>query len=601
VASNATLDLSELGDACTVASFTGQGGKLLLSSSGLLTVTGNCTGTTALGIYGNAPALYSHQYIQIEGSSDVSFTFTAAQSDMTLDSDESKKIWTTSESDWMVALEKFDLQDTTINASTFYGSTISATATFAEDSSIQDIGAVPLTYQVTYGGQTFTPDTLADEYDYYWMEIPELNLKVTSVDSLDLEKYDPDYAIPTGDYKFTITAPTVSGDVTRTATLTVIDDVTPNAADTATAVTVSSASVSYGETVTVTAKISAGGADVDGGTALLYINGAAQESATVNSGVATWTLPATEDRLQLGQNRLFVRYCGNDSYSASLGGTEVAMTKADVRITYTGADASQNCEYTGAAAAVDLGSVQCFNNATDQTIAADPEIVYTNDRGKVVTPVLPGAYQSSLRLTETDYYNAAQTEGPTLTITATPTVNLSQPEGGDTVRVEVDGVLGSHIPAGTVQLYSDGSTLGDAVELADGVAEIPISGSSQSVYAIYTPASDAPYTVKQSDTLTLTPTEQTTWIVTEGADGTVTVTFHNLTDQSIQSAVLLVAAYQGGRLQTVLIEDPVTVAPGKAQSFNLSFANIPHDELRAFLCDSLSTLRPLCDSDSSKA
>jgi hypothetical protein len=236
------LDLSGLGD-CYVGTFTGQGGELQLGSTSRVAILEGCTGTATLSIYGYGSATYDHQYIYATTSEDVfQFTPNSAQSDMQLvhvgDG------WRTTKQDGSVGAETSDtptltsfslpqtqmqVKDTALNSE---GMVIPVDAAFTADSWADDLGTIPLVYTVTYNGKTYVQNKTSDESayaGYYALTISQLNLFLEPAGDSSgqmIQVYPADFTktIPAGTYTFQITAPTSSGDVTETLTLTVVDD-----------------------------------------------------------------------------------------------------------------------------------------------------------------------------------------------------------------------------------------------------------------------------------------------------------------------------------------------------------------------------------------
>jgi hypothetical protein len=121
----------------------------------------------------------------------------------------------------------------------------------------------------------------------------------------------------------------------------------------------------------------------------------------------------------------------------------------------------------------------------------------------------------------------------------------------------------------------------------------------------YTFQITAPLEGGQSVTQTLTLTvvddspEKTLWSVDGVYSGGVTVTFRNLTGQTISDGILLAGAYSQGRLQAAQVwTDPISLTANQTQQARFSFTGVQYDEIRLFLCDK-QTLLPLCQEYSS--
>ena len=234
VMEGAALDMSLFTD-CAVNDFSG-GGTLVLSRSGSLTINGACTGTTELKTDGAGVAEYDHLYVKTTG--DGIFKFSSSfQTEMTLN--KTAEGWRTSEQlEIMTALTKFGVDTSAIvftksqiNGKDIITPELSVTAEFTEDTYISDIGMVPLEYTVIYNGNTiYALSTALTEYEgYYEGNITELNMNFSPVgDAIVISNLSETYGnmgeIAEGIYDITITAPTVTGNVTCNVRLTVTDD-----------------------------------------------------------------------------------------------------------------------------------------------------------------------------------------------------------------------------------------------------------------------------------------------------------------------------------------------------------------------------------------
>jgi hypothetical protein len=229
VAAAGTLDLNALTD-CSVASFTGQGGKLVMASKGHLEIAGNCTGTATLSIYMNGTAVEEHCYVLAEQTTDGQFTSDFTRTDLNL-TYVYGGWWALSTNHTTVTpkLTSFALPQQSMSVTRSYLSrsylSIPVTAEFIENSAEKDLGAIPLEFSVSFNGHTYGPYTSS----YSGVSIEDLGLLLWPAGD-DTGQEIQLYAFNTvqaGIYQFTITAP-LSGEteVTRTLTVTVTDEST---------------------------------------------------------------------------------------------------------------------------------------------------------------------------------------------------------------------------------------------------------------------------------------------------------------------------------------------------------------------------------------
>lgn len=281
VQSGGTLDLSEL-SAPAVRNFTGEGGTLMLSRYGCLTVSGLFSGTadfkTINGVGSSSGvAEYDHLYINTASASgDGVFTFEnpyPTQTEMTLA--KTADGWRTSakpEVSNTVTLTDFDISPAVLTASyeqingldsdTPY---LSVIAGYTEDSDYQDISMVPLEYSVTFGSVTAGPVQSTELTEYpgcFEGNIFDFNINFTPIgDVITISNLSEENGnlglIAAGVYDIVITAPTETGSVSRTVRLTVTGDspasATPTAMPTAAPTALPTATPTTAPTATPTA------------------------------------------------------------------------------------------------------------------------------------------------------------------------------------------------------------------------------------------------------------------------------------------------------------------------------------------------------------
>lgn len=230
VSEGGTLDLSELGE-CAVHDFYGDGGRLMLSADGCLTVNGTLYGNAVFCTSGTGIAAYNHLYIKADGEGSFDFEPYSTQSDMTLVKKDGG-FWTSEKEESVPTLTAFDIENTalTVTKSCINGSLppeIQVTASYTEDTDFEDIGMIPLKYTVEHGGKTIGPiSSVESDYEgYYECSVAELYMNFVPIDSsISISSFGTGGEIETGVYKITVTAPTETGDVSKTVILTVTAD-----------------------------------------------------------------------------------------------------------------------------------------------------------------------------------------------------------------------------------------------------------------------------------------------------------------------------------------------------------------------------------------
>lgn len=627
VTEDAVLDMSSLAD-CAVNDFIG-GGTLVLSKGGCLTINGTCTGTTKFKTDGTGIAEYDHLYIRTTGNGIFNFTPYSTQTDMTLDKCDDG--WRTSirAELGIPVLTAFDIDTKAVIATKSHingkgGQTpmIPVVAEFTEETSIADIGMVPLRYTVTYNGATIGPTASAELTDcegYYECDITELSMNFAPVeDTITVSNLSTDYGmlgeIATGIYDIEITAPTSTGDVTRSLHLTVIEDETCGNVQTQTNISISKASISYNDYISVSADIKADGQSVTNGNVTLYINGKPYLNAvTANeNGSAAWNdIPVTSDNgFEIGSNQLTVRYNGSDDYDVSDISKELTVNKAVVTIQHSGKDTT--VDYNGKCREIPFG-VFSLKDKNDREIVADvmAEISYTDEAGNSANPIMPGIYTACLSVSEGDcYYAVTNQTGPKLTINpASPSVILNVTDKNECdvkLTAEVSGPIGGHIPTGTIKIINNKD--GEARETASlngGSAHVQLTNltpGEHTFYAVYIPDGEkAPYISAASGDVSIKvdePVAEVMFTVIGLGTDNIDVTFKNLTENDINNAVMIAAAYNdGGVLQgLVRANESVSAVRGETKQLSFDMRGNSYSKIKVFVWNSLEEMIPACDN-----
>lgn len=215
------------------------GGVLILSSGGCLTISGECTGTTELrtagGTFTSGIAEYEHLYIVSSGDGVFTFNPHSMQKDMKLERcDEGWKTSVQTEFPETVLTDfNIDKELMVVTASQINGEIppeVCVNPQFADDTQFEDIGMLPLEYTVTYNGEKFSvqSDETTEYEGYYEGNIDELNMNFRPIeDTIAISNFFETGVkgdISAGVYDIEVTAPTLSGNITRSFRLSVIDD-----------------------------------------------------------------------------------------------------------------------------------------------------------------------------------------------------------------------------------------------------------------------------------------------------------------------------------------------------------------------------------------
>jgi len=348
VQQGATLDMSALMN-YTANDFTG-GGTLILNYEDCLTVRGNCAGETEFRTYGGSQyhsglAVYDHLYIKTSAG-DGTFLFSPypLQNDMILGKHSDG--WRTSVQSAAAStvLAEFDLETNLllIPVAQVNGTdgavppTLQISSTYTEDTppELQYIEFVPFEYTVTYNGKTYS--TPSDDIGgYYEGNIKELNLNFyLAEDSITISRFSTVYddfgMIAVGTYDIAITAPTATGNMTRSLRLVVTEDAAAGSQPTELHITTPAQEVADGDSINLSAAVTDAAAQqgVRAGNITLYINGQPYSAPKTpdSSGAVSWKDIAVtrENGFKTGTNLLTAVYSGTDVYASSK--TEITIT-----------------------------------------------------------------------------------------------------------------------------------------------------------------------------------------------------------------------------------------------------------------------------------
>ncbi len=348
----ATLDISSLGN-CTVNDFTG-GGILMLSSGGRLTIRGTCTGETEFRTNDGLPscsgiAQYGHLYIETTGAGTFTFHPYPTQSDMLFQ--KGNDGWRTSERSAanVTVLTEFDLdtslllvplaQVNGIDDATPPMLQVSAAYTEETPSTLQHIEFVPFEYAVTYNGQTYSISS--DEIDgCYEGNIRELNINFYPADNAIMisrfsNKYDDFGMMAAGTYDIAITAPTATGNMTRSLRLVVTEDAATGSAQADLTLTASAQEIPDGGSINLSAALTDTSTQqgVSAGSVTLYINGQPYSTPkTPAGGSISWNGIAVtkENGFTTGTNHLTAVYSGTDTYAPSQKEITITVNRTDM-------------------------------------------------------------------------------------------------------------------------------------------------------------------------------------------------------------------------------------------------------------------------------
>lgn len=245
-----TFDVSAINDfkPFNVNNFTGAGGTLILDKDDCLKINGTVSGTADLKISKGAGVNsgvteYNHLYIDTSTCmGDGVFTFLhphPMQEDIKLVKEPDG--WRTSskpENSDVIMLTKFEVAEPEIivkqsEINKYGGKIIKIIAEYTDDTYIQDIGMIPLEYEVIYNGISsgVVNSTELSEYEgYYEGIVYDFNMNFSPIESeIAISNYSESAAAELGEiaqgvYDIVITAPTESGYVSQAVKLTVTDE-----------------------------------------------------------------------------------------------------------------------------------------------------------------------------------------------------------------------------------------------------------------------------------------------------------------------------------------------------------------------------------------
>jgi Bacterial Ig-like domain (group 3)/Bacterial Ig-like domain (group 2) len=260
---------------------------------------------------------------------------------------------------------------------------------------------------------------------------------------------------------------------------------------TATSLLASSATITVGQSVTLTAAVKAASGTATGTVSFLS-NGSALGTATLNSGVATFTTSV----LAQGSYKLTAMYTGNSSFAASTSSPLVEIVNAQPAAqTATSLLASPNTITTGQSVTLTAavkptsgtatGTVSFLSNGAPLGTAVLSSGVAT----LTTSSLAQGAYQLTAQFTGnsnfspsisapiTETVNAAAAAQTTTSLLASPSTITT----GQSVTLTADVKPASGTATGTVSFISNGVLFGTA-KLSSGVATLTTSSLTQGSY-----------------------------------------------------------------------------------------------------------------------
>ena len=245
-------------------------------------------------------------------------------------------------------------------------------------------------------------------------------------------------------------------------------------AGTATATTVAGASAAYGQPVTLTATIHAGGPSVSGRTITFSIDGTTVGTAVTGANSSASFAYPNADGLAPGNHTITAAFAGDATYAASSGTGRLTVTTAGATLTVanvTGARGatvtlSATLTRTGDGAAIS-GRVLTFkvDGTTVGTETTNPN-GYAARSYVIPTGFAPGAHTITVTSPADADYNAASGTG-TLTVstitTATTVSGASAAFGQPVTLTATIHAGGPSVSGRTITFSVDGTTVGAAV------------------------------------------------------------------------------------------------------------------------------------------
>ena len=514
---NAAIDFSG-SETKTVSSLSG-GGKIVLGKEDMLTISGAFDGAYTFETSGGVPgasglAKYDHTYITA-GTNNVTVKFTPYSSQAGMSLTQSNNAWVTSAMpDSPSYVDAFSVLEESKTVA------IKASELNANDSAGVDVmvhwtspglhaslADIPLRFSVLDSkGKVYAAQTIREKYDpseeggegseAYVATISELGMKLEMADSEEANKgiitvrknVSENRDVPVGIYIFSVFAPDANGGEIQQSFTLIVTEENSGKTKTSTAIT-SIDSAAFGDTLTLTATVTANGTPVDNPAVEYYINGKRIDSNSVS------VTPGSG--FKLGSNELRAIYPGDTAYAVSVGTASVTVSKATgARI--DGFHAPSNGTFDGTAHTGSQSGLTVKKGSITLDDSPSVTVKYTLNGQAVSQPVFPGTYIVTLSAPAGETYTEIWQEAGNFTIgKAAPTVTASaEDKGSGTVELTatVSGV-GAYFPTGSVTFSWDDQTFIE--NLSNGTASHTVSNADAGTYqysASYTPAdNDALY------------------------------------------------------------------------------------------------------------
>ena len=492
----------------TVKSLTGDG-KIVLGKSDTLTITGAFDGAYTFETSGGVPgasglAKYDHTYITA-GTNNATVSFKPYNSQGDMDLQKSGNTWkTTPVPSSPSYVEGFTIKQNKIEHSF---NKINGTAGTAEGTSVDVewtssgsnayLEDVPLRFEVTLiGGAIYKVQssvTKDNATDRNVAKIPELGMEIEMTTTqptlgegaITVQKdFTATGNVPTGTYFFSVFAPDANGGEIQQSFTLIVTEENSGKAETSTAITRID-SAAFGDTLTLTATVTANNTPVSDPTVEFYING-----KRINSNSVSVT---PDSGFKLGSNELRAIYPGSGTHAVSVGTANVTVSKAaDASI--HGFHTPSNGTFDGTTHTGSQTNLAVQRNGV--TLDSNPSVTvkYTLDGQAVSQPVFPGTYTVTLSAPAGETYTEIWQDAGNFTIgKAAPTVTASaEDKGSGTVELTatVSGV-GAYFPTGSVSFSWDGQTFTE--NLSNGTASHTVSNATAGTHqysASYTPANN---------------------------------------------------------------------------------------------------------------
>ncbi len=515
---NAAIDFSG-STTKTVKSLSG-GGKIILGKENTLTITGAFDGTYTFetsGGFNEASGLakYGHTYITA-GTTTATVTFTPYSSQAGMSLTPSNNAWVTSAMpDSPSYVDAFSVLEESKTVA-IKASELNANDSFGVDVMVHwtspglhaSLADIPLRFSVLDSkGKVYAAQTIREKYDpseedgegseAYVATISELGMKLEMGDSEEENKgiitvrknVSENKDVPVGIYIFSVFAPDANGGEIQQSFTLIVTEENSGKTETSTVIT-DIGSAAFGDTLTLTATVTAGDQAITAPPLEWDVNGKALTGTSVTV--------SAENGFKLGSNELRAIYPGSDTHAVSVDTANVTVSKAtDASI--DGFQVPAGGTFDGTAHTGSQTNLTVQRNGV--TLDSNPSVTveYTQNNQPVSQPVFPGTYTVMLSAPERETYEEiSQQDAGSFTIgKATPTVTAAaEDKGSGTVELTatVSGV-GAYFPTGSVTFSWDGQTFTE--NLSNGTAIHTVSNADAGTHrysASYTPAdNDALY------------------------------------------------------------------------------------------------------------